>query len=1084
MAYDEESLMRSFLRMSVGCACAIAGVAMAEPASVPSGGNGVELSNGQEGPIGGNAPRRYQMVMDARALAGIPPGSVLTGIRFRQDNPTAAPWPPAGFSFSDYELRISAAATSAATMSTTYAANVSGPATLVKDGTLAIAAGAFPGGAASGATPEAFGPLIAFDTRFTYAGGSLCLDFNHSGTGLVASEFMDAAIQPGTDFVSGLYSNTSRTATTGLITTYPIIQFEYTPPSNEVGPNTLATTEANNGQEGALGGTGERRFQINLDEAVLGIPAGSVITGIAFRIDNARTVAWPEANVTITDYEVRVGRGVASAAMSTTYADNITFPVLARDGALQLNKGVFAAGNSGSTPEGWGVAIPFTTLVPYVGGPLCLEISQTGTGLAGDVFMDAISSVDSVANGVRGLYASSRAAATGGLTGPPVVRVFYTPPLVGTDLAVGVTKVYVAESFASAEAVDGLNIPFRNASRSLMVVGAADQFDTIGIGSQFVGQATRLDGNRPVWPGAAANFGNYTIQLSRSVNPPASLSTTFAANIGADVVTTRTGPLTVPIGAFEAAPTNAPFTFTVGYAQPYTYNGGSLNMFLRHSGSGLADEFMDAAARSAASAALFAGTDAATSGTLTTPPIYRFDVDANARVPRNASDSAAGVVSDLLSTIDYSIQTIVSASELRDIPVGSLIDELWIKNGSGVAKPGVDAVSSDFELSVSTAANRPDSISTSFAANDGPDKVMVYDGMLVIPAATFPATNANYGKLIRFQRAFVYQGGDLCVTLRHRGFSTDAIDATIPVPGSQARSVFNTSFDAATGFRLGGDGATTRYFVHRFGYTPSVTTPNALGRDEGVSGSAALGVNPTLQIIIPASQLSAVDVGSAITGMSLRNSSSGGGASFPTADVTLPRFDVRLAPTTVEPLAMSTTFANNVGPGEIVVRDGPLAVPAKAFPASGNTGIPSEFAWFIPFDRAFIYAGGNLCLTIRASGALPGNTFLDIDGLIPSARGATRYSEQNPDALVANDSLGAVAVRFAFTPRAFCPWDLNNDGVVNDDDFQVFVLAYDILDCNDGAMPVGCPSDFNFDRIVNDLDFQAFVVAYNELLCP
>jgi hypothetical protein len=85
---------------------------------------------------------------------------------------------------------------------------------------------------------------------------------------------------------------------------------------------------------------------------------------------------------------------------------------------------------------------------------------------------------------------------------------------------------------------------------------------------------------------------------------------------------------------------------------------------------------------------------------------------------------------------------------------------------------------------------------------------------------------------------------------------------------------------------------------------------------------------------------------------------------------------------------------------------------------------------------------------------------------------------------VANNDSGAFVVRFAFTARAFCPWDLNNDGVVNDDDFQIFVLAYDILDCNDGTMPVGCPSDFDFDRIVNDLDFQAFVLAYNELLCP
>ena len=1075
--------MRRFASLSVACVCSITGLAMAEPAAVPSSGNGVELATSQEGPLGGNTLRRFQMVMDARALAGIPVGSVLTGVRFRQNNASTAPWPPAGFTFSDYELRISAAATTAATMSTSYAANVSGPATLVLDGSLAIAAGSFPGGAASGTTPEAFATAIPFDAPYTYTGGGLCLDFNHSGTGLGATEFMDAAFATGSDFVAGLYSSASRTAATGAITSYPILQFEYTPPSNKVGPNILTTAEADSGQEGALGGKGARRFQINLDEAALGIPAGSLITGIAFRADNTRAVAWPEANLTIADYEVRVGRGVASAAMSTTYADNITLPVLVRDGALELNKGVFAADNSGLTPEAWGVVIPFTSQVPYVSGPLCIEISQTGTGLPSDVFMDAISSATSVANGVRALYASSQSATTGSLTGPPVVRVFYTPPMVGTDLAVGVTKVYITDTLASNEASASINSPFRSAPRSLMVVAAADQFNTIGIGSQFVGQATRLKGGASVWPGAAANFANYTIQLSRSVNPPSSLSTTFAANIGADVVTTRTGPLTVPINAFESAPANAPFTFTVGYAQPYTYNGGPLNMFLRHSGSGLADQFMDATTSSAASAALLALNDVATSGTPSTLPIYRFDVNANAQIPRDNNIIVPGSVAGLLFTNDYTIQTIVSAAELRDIPVGSLIDELWLKHANNPAEPGEDVFSPDVEVSVSTATNRPIDMSTTFAANDGPDKVLVYDGHLVIPAGTFPASGSSFARLLRFQRAFVYQGGDLCVTIRHRGFSGDGIDAAIPPPGSAARSVYSESFGAATGAVLGAN-ESPRYFVHRFGYTPSTTTPSAAARVEGVDGLPIVGENSTFQIIVPASELRAVDVGSALTGLSLRNSSSGGGASFPTANVTLPRFDIRLAPTTVEPLAMSNTFASNVGPGEIVVRDGPIAVPANAFPASGVPSIPSEFAWFIPFDRAFIYNGGNLCLTIRTSGAMPGNTFLDTDDRDPSARGAMRYTTQNPDALVATNDWGAFVVRFAFTARAFCPWDLNNDGVVNDDDFQIFVLAYDVLDCVDAAMPVGCPSDFNYDRVVDDLDFQAFVIAYNELLCP
>jgi hypothetical protein len=65
-----------------------------------------------------------------------------------------------------------------------------------------------------------------------------------------------------------------------------------------------------------------------------------------------------------------------------------------------------------------------------------------------------------------------------------------------------------------------------------------------------------------------------------------------------------------------------------------------------------------------------------------------------------------------------------------------------------------------------------------------------------------------------------------------------------------------------------------------------------------------------------------------------------------------------------------------------------------------------------------------------------------------------------------------------------CPADLNSDTIVDDADFQVFVVAYNILDCTDPAMPAGCPSDLNADAIVDDADFQVFVVAYNAVLCP
>ncbi|MGH7245012.1 MAG: beta strand repeat-containing protein [Phycisphaerales bacterium] len=65
-----------------------------------------------------------------------------------------------------------------------------------------------------------------------------------------------------------------------------------------------------------------------------------------------------------------------------------------------------------------------------------------------------------------------------------------------------------------------------------------------------------------------------------------------------------------------------------------------------------------------------------------------------------------------------------------------------------------------------------------------------------------------------------------------------------------------------------------------------------------------------------------------------------------------------------------------------------------------------------------------------------------------------------------------------------CPADLNNDNLVDDGDFLIFVSAYNLLDCTDPAMPAGCPADLDHDLLVTDTDFQLFVPAYNALLCP
>lgn len=65
-----------------------------------------------------------------------------------------------------------------------------------------------------------------------------------------------------------------------------------------------------------------------------------------------------------------------------------------------------------------------------------------------------------------------------------------------------------------------------------------------------------------------------------------------------------------------------------------------------------------------------------------------------------------------------------------------------------------------------------------------------------------------------------------------------------------------------------------------------------------------------------------------------------------------------------------------------------------------------------------------------------------------------------------------------------CRADFTCDAMVDDTDFVVFANAYNLLVCDDPAMPAGCPADLNGDAFVDDSDFVLFAGAYNSLLCP
>ncbi|HEX8877202.1 MAG TPA: hypothetical protein VF777_10665 [Phycisphaerales bacterium] len=842
-----------------------------------------------------------------------------------------------------------------------------------------------------------------------------------------------------------------------------------------------------------LGAAEAAVYQVIYDEALLAsIPRGSVITGLQVRQNSTNPVsAWPPIPLTITRYDITMGSSDRTpATKSTTFAENFRNPVLVRSGPLNLAANAYPGGPAGSAPKPFGPLIPFTTGYVYSGGPLVImfRVSHLSSpSAAADVF-----EIPGQAGELATNSSSDATDATEQYSGSGVVvRLTFTPP--PTDLAKGVTKVTMTNDFVSNSSTVGSGALTWTTPITNVGVMNANQFSTIGPGSELVGVAHRLYTFWDIWPAAAANFSNYEIQLSKSQTNPGALSNTIASNVGADAVIARTGPLSIPINTLK--PRNGqsitPFSWEIAFDAPYTYRGGPLLSVVRHTGHGVPAGILDAIAdeafgfgslvdaKAAESASAIATTD------MTPFPISRYSVDAGTSSPLNQVD---GVGNNSTLFLAGRMQIVLSASELRYIPVGSVIDSLWLRQSpfATEAAPSTDKSILDCEIALSTAASDPIGIVSDFAANQGPDRVVVHDGPLAFTAGTFPpGNNGKFGKFAQLRRPFIYKGGPLCIDIRNRGGSGLIGQFGLATNSeSTNRGVLALNPDDTQGFLLN-SGPLTGIAV-KLGYIPSVQTPNSLATGTSVADWGAPQIpSYAFQFIIPASELLSVDHGSEISGISFRRATSQSSSPdpFPTTETTVPRFDVSISGSNRSPLNMSPVFAENVGMDEVLARSGPLTIPANAFPASGLPGTPNDNAWYINFDRGYIYQGGDLCVTVRGEGQISATGALEGTTTVRTAAGAALYNYSNANA-TSGFFYGPMAVRFAFTPRAFCPADLNNDGIVDDFDFQVFVLAYDILDCNDPSMPAACPSDLNFDRIVEDLDFQVFVLAYNEVLCP
>lgn len=186
----------------------------------------------------GSSPTTFQTQITAAELAtlGLNIGDQLTGVRTRL-NGGEATGPASAINVTDLEITMAIAANAIGSMSNTFANNMTSP-ILVRDGAYTLPANSMPGGN----TPNAFGPLIPFDTAYTYQGGDLIFMYAHPAT--ATSLVLDFAVpDPGPGLPYRSLGGNFHGTTGGLTNNMGVHQFEVVVPE----PASLALMAAGAG---------------------------------------------------------------------------------------------------------------------------------------------------------------------------------------------------------------------------------------------------------------------------------------------------------------------------------------------------------------------------------------------------------------------------------------------------------------------------------------------------------------------------------------------------------------------------------------------------------------------------------------------------------------------------------------------------------------------------------------------------------------------------------------------------------------------------------------------------------------------
>ncbi|MEO6597551.1 MAG: hypothetical protein ABIP94_22635 [Planctomycetota bacterium] len=164
--------------------CLLTGGLFAQSVVVPNA-NATTLGTSQLNSIIRNAanPRTYQCGVNASELAGIAPGSVITGasLRFMVFASNSASWPPADITWTSYDISMGPAMPTAAWVADPLL-NFASPPQQVRSGPMTLDAGVFTNFGVA-ATPNPWAEFyFDFQTPYLYLGGDLAFLFSHPGS--------------------------------------------------------------------------------------------------------------------------------------------------------------------------------------------------------------------------------------------------------------------------------------------------------------------------------------------------------------------------------------------------------------------------------------------------------------------------------------------------------------------------------------------------------------------------------------------------------------------------------------------------------------------------------------------------------------------------------------------------------------------------------------------------------------------------------------------------------------------------------------------------------------------------------------